>query len=364
MHKILFECHHLYYFPGFSPIIKELEKRGNYDITVSIPFSMSNFEKSSLRKAAAGMNVSFIEDDSEKDRIITLKNEEFDAVFVGNVGKLNDIVSDDAIAVMVYHGIGLKQTYYKDINDRIDIRAVESENRFHELKASGNKNIFLVGYTKVDPLFNHTISRKEILGKIGLDPDKDTVLYAPSFYPSAIDQILPELKPLSSVANIIVKLHQFSWHQSRFKHHHEIVQKFSQKTENIVLLEKEAFDIIPYFASSDLLLSDISSTIFEYLPLNRPILLNEFYSLSLKHRLFRKRFNRKLDWDRLKDIDFARWVSNPDDVGTLIMDGLENSHELEKERKNALQQFLYKPDGNASSRLVDVLESKLKTGRN
>ena len=50
-------------------------------------------------------------------------------MIVGNVGQLTKIVSESTIAVMVYHGIGLKQSYYNDIDSRIDIRAVESESR-------------------------------------------------------------------------------------------------------------------------------------------------------------------------------------------------------------------------------------------
>lgn len=363
MIKILFECHHLYYFPNFFPIIDELKKRGGYDIAVSIPFSMSLFERVTLRKAAVERDIRFIEEKSEVDRVNRLRNEKFNAVFVGNVGKLNEIVQDDAIAVMVYHGIGLKQTYYRDTTDRIDIRAIESEERFQDLKAWGEKNIHLTGFTKVDPLFNRSFSRSNILEALGLDPDRKTILYAPSFYPNAIDKILPELETLSAMFNIIIKLHQFSWHQARYRYHSTLAREVSRRSDAFKLLSKEDFDIIPFLASADLLLSDISSTIFEFLPLNRPILLNEFYTLRLKHRVFRKRFYRKLDLARLGKIDFVRWISEPDHTGTLIMDGLEHPEELKEERNQARNRYLYGSDGQASARLVDILESRIKTGR-
>ena len=58
------------------------------------------------------------------------------------------------ITVMIYHGIGLKQSYYNDIDPRIDLRSVESESRLEELKSYGHDNLVLTGFTKCDPLIN------------------------------------------------------------------------------------------------------------------------------------------------------------------------------------------------------------------
>lgn len=363
MKKILFECHHLYYLPNFSPVIDELKFREGFDISISIPCGMSEFEKNGIKKAAQKFEVQYIDGFNEGDRRNNLRKEGFDAVIVGNVGSMEDIVSNDTIAVMIYHGIGLKQTYYRDRSDRIDIRAVESEERFSVLKDLGSKNIYLTGFTKLDPLFRGEYNRKDILIELGLDTNRKTIIYAPTFYPSAIDKVLPELEILSSLMNVIVKLHQFSWHQSRYRHHGELVRRSAQKYPGIILIERESFNILPYFAGSDLLISDISSTIYEFLPVNKPILLNEFYSLRLKHRIFRKRFNRKLDFERLEDIDFVQWASKPEDLGLLVMEALENPDEMQQFRSNAVRKHLFKSDGKASSRLIDVLEEKLQTGR-
>jgi len=53
---------------------------------------------------------------------------------------------------MVYHGIGLKKSYYNDIDSRIDLRSVESKTRMLELKEHGHQNLVLTGFTKCDPL--------------------------------------------------------------------------------------------------------------------------------------------------------------------------------------------------------------------
>ena len=87
-----------------------------------------------LKKQCDNLSIKFITADSEQKRVEKIYNEAFDIIIVGNVGKLNKIVNDKTIAIMVYHGIGLKQSYYKDINSRINIRAVESLARFDELQ--------------------------------------------------------------------------------------------------------------------------------------------------------------------------------------------------------------------------------------
>ena len=51
---------------------------------------------------------------------------------------------------MVYHGIGLKNSYYNDIDARIDMRAVESKPRLEELKTQGHKNLILTGLIPED----------------------------------------------------------------------------------------------------------------------------------------------------------------------------------------------------------------------
>ena len=363
MDKILFECHHLYYLPNFIPIIKVLQIRGGFDIHISIPQTMSEFEKNGVKEAAGSLGIKYIYDDSEEQRLEKLRKTEYNCIIVGNIGKLHSIAVENTITVMVYHGIGLKQTYYRDISDRIDIRVVESQDRFDILQKKGFQNIHLVGFTKLDPLFNGEYDKNAVINDCQLDPDKKTILYAPSFYPTSIDKVLPELEILSSFYNVIVKLHQFGWHQKRYRYQSELVQQYATRSRSIYLVPREKFDILPYFAASDILISDISSALFEYLPLNRPILLNEFYTLRLKHKIFYKRFSKKLDLDRLDSIDVVRWVKTVDELGLLVTDAIENSDDLSQKRTDAIHKYLYRSDGKASSRLVDMISEKIKNGR-
>ena len=147
MKKVLFETHHLYYWPNFRPIIDEMILRKNYDIKVSMPHRGLNIEQTILKNECTKLTIPFITAGTESERINKIRKKVFDIVIVGNVGKLNTIVNDKTLAVMVYHGIGFKQSYYNDSTDRINLRAIESLERFTELKNKGHKNIILTGFT-------------------------------------------------------------------------------------------------------------------------------------------------------------------------------------------------------------------------
>ena len=112
MKKILFETHHLYYWPNFRPIIDEMILSENFEIYVSMPRRNLTLQQSILTKECDNLSIQFITADSELKRVEKIYNKAFDIIVVGNVGKLNKIVNDKTIAIMVYHGIGLKQSYY------------------------------------------------------------------------------------------------------------------------------------------------------------------------------------------------------------------------------------------------------------
>ena len=355
MFKVLFENHHLYYLPNFIPIIDIMNKRKVFDIYASIPAMMPKSEKNIFTNALKEMNIKMIISEDENERVKIIKNEKFNIIIVGNVGQLNDIVDNDTLAVMVYHGIGLKQSYYNDIDNRIDLRSVESKSRMLELKEHGHQNLVLTGFTKCDPL----VKSENFLDfeSMGLNPKQKTVLYAPSFYPSSLEQLLPFLQNITYETNLIVKLHNFSWHQKKYLYQSESIMELSKNFDNIFLVPPEEFNIIPYYRISDLLVSDISSTIFEYLYLNRPIIMADCFKLRTKHKIFNKRFLKKIDIERMENIDFTLRLSNPEDLPSLVYHGLEYPLDLENERLNAQIEYLYRVDGEASVRLVDAIEN-------
>ena len=359
MLSVLFESHHLYYLPNFLPIIKEMRRRGSYEIFASIPYSIPKQEKDIFYQICNEENILTIVSNSEQDRIEVIKNKKFDIIIVGNVGRIEEIAANHSLAVMVYHGIGLKQTYYNDIVERIDIRAVESKNRYEILSSQGYSNLIINGYTKCDPLINKDNELDDYFVKVALDKNKKTILYAPSFYPSSIEKLYSELEFFSNEFNLIIKLHNFSWFQKRYKYQSEMMKDLDSKLSNLYLAQPNDYDVIPFMKISDLLISDISSTIFEYLPLNRPIIMAECLSIRLKHRILKKRFSRKLDLERYDSIDFVHRMNEPTQLNSLVYHCIEYPDELSDLRMKAIEKYLYKNDGKASNRLLDEIENKL-----
>jgi CDP-glycerol glycerophosphotransferase (TagB/SpsB family) len=359
MKKILFETHHLYYLPNFIPIIEALRSKGGYDIYVSIPQYMQERERELCYGACSSMGIQVINADLEATRVEEIKSANFDVIVVGNVGQLRKIVSESTIAVMVYHGIGLKQSYYNDIDQRIDIRAVESEARYNKLKDQGHQNLALTGYTKLDPLFSYNDQEKNnTKAKLGINNDLPTLLYAPTFYPTSFDKLATEFEFLSTEFNVIIKLHNFSWFQSRYTYQSILAKEIASRSENVYLLDNSVYNIIPYYMISDVLISDISSTIFEFLPLDRPIIQAECLSLRMRHRIFKRRFLKKLDIPRMQELDFVYKVENPSELFRSVSFACDCPEEMSELRQEAHDYFFYKRDGNASVRLINKIEKR------
>ena len=322
-----------------------------------MPRRSTTIQQDILTTECKKLNIQFISSMTEEGRIDKILKEAFDIIIVGNVGQLTKIILPEAIAVMVYHGIGLKQSYYNDIDDRINIRAVESLARMKELTDFGHNNLVLTGFTKIDRLHNISDnSMKTFIDNLKLNPKKKTILYAPSFYPTSIERICPYLNELSQDHNILIKLHGFSWEQRKYQYQNILCSELSENNPDIHLLPNEEFDIIPFYLIANILITDISSTMFEYLPLNRPIIQAECYSLKLKHRLFSRRFWKKMDMKRYENIDFTYKIFDPNDLLSRVYYALDNINEMAENRKNACKEYLFKNDGAASRRLVDAIE--------
>jgi len=363
MVKVFFENHHLYYLPNFLPIMAEIRSRGVYEIFASMPAYMDQKEQDIFYKSCLQLGINTIQEENEEKRLSAITQLQAQIVFVGNVGQLHKIINSNTLTVMVYHGIGLKQSYYNDIDDRIDLRAVESESRLKELQKLGCRNLVLTGFTKCDPLFKSLKNHNQKLTEWGLNPKLETILYAPSFYPSSQEKLIPFLSSLELEHNIIVKLHNFSWHQSKYRYQSQAMLDLAEKHKNIYLVPPEEYNIISFYPFGDILISDISSTIFEFLPLNRPIIMAESFTLRLKHRLFHKRFLSKMDLNRIEMIDFAYRLNNPQDLPLMIYHVLDYPSEMEEKRIKAQKEYLYKIDGKAAYRLVQAMEEKIN-GKN
>ena len=138
-----------------------------------------------------------------------------------------------------------------------------------------SRAIRLIGMPKVDCLVDGSLDPREVLQSLGLDPQRPTVLYAPTWSPaSSLNRLGIELvKRLRALPiNLVVKLHdrscdprpQYSgavdWRAALAPH----LQRGS------AILVTSA-DICPYLAAADVMVTDHSSAGFEYLLRDRPL---------------------------------------------------------------------------------------------
>jgi CDP-glycerol glycerophosphotransferase (TagB/SpsB family) len=133
----------------------------------------------------------------------------------------------------------------------------------------------LIGMPKVDCLVDGSIDRRAVVEGLGLDPSRPTVLYAPTWSPaSSLNKFGLELiERLGALpVNLIVKLHDRS---------RDLRARYSGGVDwaarvNAVLpagrgVVAPHWDICPYLAAADVMITDHSSAGFEYLLLDRPL---------------------------------------------------------------------------------------------
>ena len=133
----------------------------------------------------------------------------------------------------------------------------------------------LVGMPRVDCLVDGSMSRDEILGTLGLDPGRPTILYAPTWSAaSSINRLGEELirRLLHGPWNLIVKLHdRLRDPRPFFSGGVDWGMKLQPMLSKTNAHLAAGADINPYLVAADLMITDHSSAGFEYLLLDRPV---------------------------------------------------------------------------------------------
>jgi hypothetical protein len=358
---ILFDIRHLYYLPQFLPVAQVMESEGSFEVYYSAYIDNARRDQQLIKKAILDFSENFIDAESEKVRRSKILSSNFDVTIFGKSAHADAYCSANTIAILLYHGIGVKSCYYTDFHPRINVRYVESPYRYDELKRRGiTTELVVSGFPKLDPLFDIQ-SDKSTLTIPGLDPDKPTVLYAPTFYPASIEVFGDLLAELTAGCNLIVKLHHFSWLLKKYRRHLELLQNLSDKYDHIHLISVEHYNIVPLYKIADLLLTEASSTAFEFLATGKPVIVCNFYHLRLKHQLFYNLFRKsRLDTEILPLLDFAYHIETPQQLPDVIRKAVAESVAYRQRIAGKAEYFLGSLDGKASHRIVQDLLTRFK----
>ena len=269
---------------------------------------------------------------------------------------------------MIYHGIGIKPSYWLDNHERIDLRMVEGPYRIEQLRNYGVKtDLALTGFIKLDPLFQNIVEKTDLIKKsYNFDKNKKTILFAPTFYPSSVEPIGMKLGEYTKGYNVLIKPHLWTTFLNKFAElNHEPKRKIFKNLEktykHIYLIPPENYNIIPFYKLSDLLLTEASSTIYEMLACNKPVIVNRFFKLKLSHRIFKQRlYKKRLNHEMEDDItNFCYEAKTPKELPNLFTDAFKDSKLKMHNIKEHQEKMLYKLDGLASERAKKEILNRL-----
>jgi hypothetical protein len=352
--KVIFDVMHLYYLPQYLPVAAELIGRG-----VTPQFMFHRSEESRLNQICEGVIVSHSLSAvwcgsvaEAQQQYLKLKP---DWIIFGNAVSDIDKLHEVSKTALMQHGIGPKSCYYDVSENATTVRFIEGQHRLKRLQTLYPASNFVdTGYAKLDPIVQNQQFDLSV-ESLGLDPTKKTLLYAPTFYPSSIEKFSKRFAKDFSQYNIILKPHFFSLTKTKYGKQRNLLESWA-KSDNVYLAKIEDFNLTPFMAIADLLISDASSAIFEFAAIQKPVVWCDFYQLRWSYRgIFKFRFTNRLD----SDIEFFKEVAHQaksySELAIAIKEAFDETAPMQARKSIVVEQLAGKIDGKCSRRIVDYL---------
>lgn len=356
--NVWFDLANLYYWPQYEPVFFELKNRG-HQCYVAVHYRPDN----------AQLVDAFLKTIDDKERFTLVDGNHLadfyaqqnsDWIIFGNDNFSNfEKLSKNTKTALLYHGIGVKACYYSSGLSRFDVRFTEGEFRQKQLQGMyPGTNFQCVGFAKLDPLFNpdYFNFKKLDITSLGLDENKKTILYAPTFYPSSIERMPKNWPALLEQYNIIIKPHFFTYSNPKYQQQRSLIQSW-QEYKNLYLAPPDEVSLLPYMDVADLLMSEASSALFEFAALNKPVLWFDFLHLRWSYRgPLKFRFEKRMDKTILPYRDVALHVKTPKQLKQAVDEQLSDTEQFSENRKRTSDELIGQCDGSVSLRIVDYLE--------
>src|SRR5215213_2180238 len=215
--------------------------------------------------------------------------------------------------------------------------------------------IRLIGMPRLDCLVDGTLQRDRILASLGIDPSRNTVLYAPTWsrYSSVATMGEDIVKRLGAAGYaVIVKLHDRSRQADDY---HSGGVDWGQRLEPLLKATGGVLatgsNSSSYLMAADVLITDHSSVGFEYLLLDRPLI-----------RIHVPELLEKTDIEPVYVqllSEAATSVNNIDELTAAVDQSFADPNGQSASRQHVAAEMFYKP-GTATNRAVaemyDVIE--------
>ncbi|MFQ5504640.1 MAG: CDP-glycerol glycerophosphotransferase family protein [Planctomycetota bacterium] len=268
--RILFAGYAPVHFLCFLPVYELLRNDPRLEIWLSGGFQRK--EEEGIRYELEGFYDPYPVDRDRVTDFDRIRHEAFD-VLVSAHSSTDFFPRSVGRSVQIFHGVSFKNFGIREKTLRHDILCLPG--RYHAeqfgvqgLLDTGDAEFLLTGFPKVDRLVADPKDREERLKRLGLDPARPTVLYAPTGGKhNSLDSAGEEI--IAAIAgdrrwNLLVKPHD---------HPKKAVDWFTvlapREDERVKLVRD--LDVVPYLRAADCLLTDASSVSMEYSLLDRPM---------------------------------------------------------------------------------------------
>jgi len=241
-----------------------------------------------------------------------------------------------------------------DAYDRVGFINHDRMKRYIDAGIVTRTQAALVGYPKLDRLATGGFDAIAYRTSIGLEAARPTALYSPTYSKASSLHLAGEaiVRALAAAGfNVIVKLHDRSLDlDPRYNAGIDWRQRFRglEPSERVRFIETT--DASPALAASDVMVTDHSSIGFEYLLLDRPLIIFDTPDLTGVARI---------NPEKVTLLRSAATVARtPEQAATLAQREIADPSRLSKRRRAVANEMFYRP-GSATQRAVALIDALL-----
>lgn len=262
--------------------------------------------------------------------------------------------------VDVWHGIpykGFDETSFTHLHDYDEVWVSSGAMKQMYIDKFGfeGKKVQPVGYARVERLMHHPLTRQQILQKYHLE-DRKTILIAPTWQQDDSGRsIVPFGLSLEEFIDAIAK--KYPDDQVIFRAHLNVrdIADINNRYKNVLIMPYGKYPVGEDFLKvADVLISDWSSIVFDFLPLDRPVIY-----LDVKPPF-------RLGFSIGPEYRFGAVVNSVESLQAALEDAVEKPDTYQKKYKTVIQktsQLAYGTtlDGKVMERSLARLRSLIKS---
>jgi CDP-glycerol glycerophosphotransferase (TagB/SpsB family) len=243
------------------------------------------------------------------------------------------------VKTQVFHGLAGEKKGHFRIRNYFDLYLTQGPyfTRWFSKAAAKHKDFSVVetGWPKLDvygkELHKYDSDKLLLLKK---SKAKKIILYAPTFSPSltSAPHLLTQIEELAKSKEYLVLI---KFHDLMAEDMIDSYKKLSMSFENVLFIEER--NIIKYLLIADLMISDTSSVVYEFLLLDKPV-------ITFKNN------SHVINWDN--QLSFSSLMKRV--AKNLIEDPFK------EQRLKILKEYHPYTDGNSAKRMVEAVEEYIK----